>query len=127
LDLHVDRLGDVTTPVAFSNTSMTNASLTSQRAGLAPDAPTTALVHATDQQLNATLGPLLSQSFADYDAANLGKGIYHPVAVAAQDLVPNDINPVLSPNGLGNLAADAVRNVPNSIISQTLAGVGGDP
>jgi hypothetical protein len=34
---------------------------------------------------------------------------------------------VPSPNGLGDLAADGVRNVPNSIIAQTLAAVGGNP
>ena len=47
-------------------------------------------------------------------------------AVAAQDMVSNDKNPVLSPNGLGDLAADSVRNVPNAIIAQTLAAVGGN-
>src|SRR5439155_19606609 len=45
----------------------------------------------------------------------------------AQDMIPNDKSPVLSPHGLGDLAADSVRNVPNSIIAQTLAGVGGNP
>jgi hypothetical protein len=42
-------------------------------------------------------------------------------------MISNGINPVPSPNGLGDLAADGVRNVPNSIIAQTLAAVGGNP
>ena len=63
----------------------------------------------------------------DYNPASLGKGIYHPVATAAQDMVSNDVDPVLAPNGLDDLAADAVRSVPNSIIAQTLAAVGGNP
>jgi 2',3'-cyclic-nucleotide 2'-phosphodiesterase (5'-nucleotidase family) len=131
LDLAVQRTaaGTVTgtTAANFENVSMTDASLATKRAGLKADPVTTALVSATDQQLNATLAPLLSQFFADFSATNLGKGIYHPVGVAAQDMVSNDRNPVLSPNGLGNLAADSVRNVPNAVIAKTLAAVGGNP
>ncbi len=131
LDLQVQRTpaGTVTGTAAasFANVSMTDASLATLRAGLKADPATTALVSATDQQLNSTLAPLLSQFFADFSASNLGKGIYHPAGAAAQDMVSNDINPVLSPNGLGNLAADSVRNVPNALIAQTLAAVGGQP
>lgn len=112
LELGVDRLGGVTTPHGFTNVAMTNATVT-------PDAATTALVSTTDHQLNGMLAPVLTQSFSDYDASNLGKGIYHPVAVAAQDMVPNDINPVLAPNGLGDFAADSVRNVANLILAQS--------
>jgi len=120
LDVHVDRAAGLTSPRNFSNLAMTNATVT-------PDAATAAVVNATDQQLNSTLAPVLSQVFSDYDPASLAKGIYHPVAVATQDMNPNDRNPVVSPNGLGNLAADSVRNVSNSIIAQTLAAVGGNP
>ena len=127
LDLFVQRSAGVTTPIYFSNVPMTDASLASIRAGLLPDAATEAVVNATDKQLNGSLAPILTQAFPDYDPANLGKGIYHPVAAAAQDMVSNDKNPVLCPNGLGDLAADSVRNVPNAIIAQTLAGVGGNP
>jgi 2',3'-cyclic-nucleotide 2'-phosphodiesterase (5'-nucleotidase family) len=131
LDLRIQRTatGTVTgtTAANFNNVSMTDANLAAMRAGLKPDAATTALVSATDQQLNSTLAPLLSQFFADFSATNLGKGIYHPVGAATQDMVSNDLNPVLSPNGLGNLAADSVRNVPNALIAQTLAAVGGNP
>jgi 2',3'-cyclic-nucleotide 2'-phosphodiesterase (5'-nucleotidase family) len=127
LDLAVDRTAGVTTPVAFSNVAMTDASLASFRTGLKADAATSGLVVATDQQLNSSLAPLLSQFFSDYAATSVGKGIYHPVASAAQEMASNSRNPVLSPNGLGDLAADSVRNVPNSIIAQTLAGVGGNP
>jgi 2',3'-cyclic-nucleotide 2'-phosphodiesterase (5'-nucleotidase family) len=127
LDLRVQPTATGTTAINFDNVPMTDASLATMRAGLKSDPATTALVSATDQQLNSTLAPLLSQFFADFSATNLGKGIYHPAGVATQDMVSNDRNPVLSPNGLGNLAADSVRNVPNAIIAQTLAAVGGKP
>ncbi|HUJ15336.1 MAG TPA: metallophosphoesterase [Thermoanaerobaculia bacterium] len=118
LDLAVNRATGVTTLVAFDNVPMTNASAL-------PDAMTTGLVVLTDQSLNSTLAPLLSTFFTDYSAANVGKGIYHPVGSAAQEMTPNDAYPVLSPNGLGNLAADSVRNAPNAIIANTPAGVSG--
>jgi len=124
LDLDVHRGNGTTTVVSYANPLMTDASLTSVKSGLKADATMTGVVNATDQQLNATLGPLLSQYFSDYSAGSLGKGIYHVVGTAAQDMTPNDKNVVLSPNGLGDLAADAVRNVPNAIIAQTLAAGG---
>lgn len=127
LDLRVQRPAGTITTTNFNNVAMTDTSLASIRSGLKADPATTALVSSTDQQLNGMLAPLLSQFFADFSATNLAKGIYHPVGAAAQDMVPNDINPVLSPNGLGNLAADSVRNVPNAIIAQTLAAIGGTP
>jgi hypothetical protein len=127
LDLRVNRATGTVTPIRFNNALMANATLASEQTGLHYDVPTEALVNGTDQQLNASLGPILSQFFPDYSASDLGKGIYHPVAVTAHDLVPNDRDPVLAPNGIGNLAADAVRGVPNTIIGQTLAGVGGNP
>ncbi|HEX3581592.1 MAG TPA: metallophosphoesterase, partial [Thermoanaerobaculia bacterium] len=127
LDVDVNRSTGTAKTVLFNNELMSNAALASQQTGLRPDVPTTVLVHMTDQQLNAGLGPVLSQFFPDYSATDLSKGMYHPVAVAAQDMLPNDRDPVLAPNGIGNLAADAVRAVPNSIISQTLTAVGGNP
>lgn len=128
LDLVVDRSNGVTTPLqSFANVAMTNGGLSAVQSGLAPDATTVALVNATDRQLNATLSPFLTTAFADYDSANLGKGIYHPVGVAAQAMFGNESEAVLAPNGLGNLAADSVRNVPNAIIAQTLAAAGGNP
>jgi hypothetical protein len=126
LDVRVQKPAGVTA-LAFNNVAMTDASLSSIQTGLKSDVATAGLVAATDQQLNRTLAPLLSQSFPDFDPANVGKGIYHPVAAAAQDMVSNDKNPVLSPNGLGNLAADSVRNVPNAIIAQTFVAVGRNP
>ena len=119
LDLAVDRTAGTATPIAFNNVPMTDATAR-------PDATTTGLVALTDQTLNNSLAPLLTTFFSDFQAGNLAKGIYHPVAVSAQDMVSNDKNPVLGPNGLGDLAADSVRNVPNSIILQTLASVGGN-
>ena len=128
LDLKVQRTGGVTTAAAnFDNVAMTDASLNSIRSGLKADAATAGLVAATDQQLNSSLAPVLAQAFPDFAAGSLAKGIYHPVGAAAQEMMSNDRNPVLSPNGLGNLAADSVRNVPNAIIAQTLAAVGGNP
>lgn len=127
LDLKVNRATGTVTPVRFNNALMANATLASQETGLRPDVPTSVLVNMTDQGLNASLSPLLSQFFADYSPTDLSKGIYHPVAGAAHDMASNDHDPVLAPNGLGNLAADAIRTIPNTIISQTLTAVGGNP
>jgi 2',3'-cyclic-nucleotide 2'-phosphodiesterase (5'-nucleotidase family) len=121
LELHVDRAAGVTTTRGFSNTSMTKANVP------APDAAIATAVVATDQELNKNLAPVMTQVFSDYDPSNLAKGVYHPVGVAAQEMLSNERNPVVSPNGLGNLAADSVRNVANSIVAQTLAGAGGNP
>lgn len=126
-DLKVNRAAGTVTPISFNNVLMANAVLAAQESGLHPDAPTVAVVNGTDHQLNASLGPILSQFFADYSASDLGKGIYHPVGGAAQTMVPNDRDPVLAPNGLGDLAADGLRSVPNTIIAQTLTAVGGNP
>jgi 2',3'-cyclic-nucleotide 2'-phosphodiesterase (5'-nucleotidase family) len=123
IDLTYHRNTKTTTLDASSNAPMTDATL----AGYGPDPVVTALVRATDLQLNATLAPLLSQTFPDYDPANVGKGIYHPVGATLQDMVSNEADPAPAPNGLGDLAADAVRAVPNGIIAQTLAAVGGNP
>jgi hypothetical protein len=84
------------------------------------------VVRFTDQQLNTTLCPFFAQTFADYSAANLATGIYHPVGTTAQDRVSNAGSIVPAPNGLGDLSADAVRAVGNGIIAQTLAAVGGN-
>ena len=93
--------------VMTSETTKDGAPRFSVREGLPtihPDATTTGLVSLVDQSLNSTLAPLLSTFFSDFQAASIGKGIYHPVATAAQDMVSNDKNAVLSPNGLGDLA-----------------------
>lgn len=116
-----------TTLDASSNQAMTDANLAALHEGLAPDQTMTAVVKATDLQLNAALGAFFGKTFPDYDAASLARGIYHPVGAAVQDMVSNATNPVLSPNGLGDLAADSVRSVPNAIVAQTLAAVGGNP
>ncbi len=42
-------------------------------------------------------------------------------------MASNALDPVPSPNGLGDLAADAVRSVANGIIAQALAAAGGNP
>jgi 2',3'-cyclic-nucleotide 2'-phosphodiesterase (5'-nucleotidase family) len=127
LDLAVQRSSGVTTPLAFQNMLMADGSLNLVRAGLGPDPSMIGLINATDRQLNSNLAPLLSQSFPDYSPTNIGKGIYHPVGVSAQNLNSNAQNPVVSPNGLGDLAADSIRNVPNAIVAQTFTAVGGNP
>jgi len=127
IDLTFHPSSKTTTLNAFTNVPMTDAGLAGIDPGLVADPITSALVRFTDQQLNTNLGPFFSTVFPDYSSQNLGTGIYHPVAVAAQDMVSNGANAVPSPNGLGDLAADAERNVPNSIITQTLAAVGGNP
>jgi 2',3'-cyclic-nucleotide 2'-phosphodiesterase (5'-nucleotidase family) len=127
LDLRISRASGESSAETFNNVAMTDSSLASMRAGLAPDVNTTALIHSTDLQLNGSLAPVLSQFFSDYDPATLGKGIYHPVGTAAQTMMSNAGNAVPSPNGLGDLVADSVRNVPNAIIARTLAAIGGKP
>ena len=127
IDLTYHRSTKTTTLDASSNPAMTDAGLGAIQAGLVPDPAITWLVSTTDHQLNAGLGAFFAQAFPDYDPANLAKGIYHPVGSTAQDMVSNESDPVPSPNGLGDVAADAVRAVPNGIIAQTLAAVGGDP
>jgi 2',3'-cyclic-nucleotide 2'-phosphodiesterase (5'-nucleotidase family) len=114
-----------TTMDASANPSMTDATLASLNT--LADPAIASVVGSADLQLNATLGPYFKQTFSDYDPTNIAKGIYHPVGTTAQDMVSNDLDPVPSPNGLGDLSADAVRNIPNAIIGQTLAAVGGNP
>ena len=113
-----------TTVDASSNKSMTDAVLTPLPNYLGKDTAASVFVGQADAALNFSLGSLFTQFFPDYNASDLSKGLYHPVGVAAQDMYPNDINPVLSPNGLGNLCADSIRNVPNAIISKALLGAG---
>jgi 2',3'-cyclic-nucleotide 2'-phosphodiesterase (5'-nucleotidase family) len=127
IDLTYHGSSKSTTLDASSNPAMTDASLAAIHAGLRPDSAISFLVLAADFKLNAQLGGFLSQAFPDYDARRLGKGIYHPVGSTAQDMVSNDTDIAPAPNGLGDLAADAVRTVPNAIIAQTLAAVGGNP
>ena len=127
LDLTYHPSTQSTTLDASTNPGMTNANLTAINAGLVPDPAMTALVGAADQQLNVSLGAFLGQSFPDYDRASLAKGIYHPVGTTAQNMVSNALDPVPSPNGLGDLSADAMRSVTNSIVAQTLAAAGGNP
>ena len=127
IDLTYHSSTRTTTVDASSNRAMTDASLSALRPGLAPDSFVASIVEHTDRQLNVDLGAFFSQTFADYTATNLGTGIYHPVGSAAQDMVSNAADLLPAPNGLGDLAADAIRSVPNRIVGQTLAAVGGNP
>ncbi len=114
-----------TTLDASGNLSMTDATLATLSTSADPSIAS--VVGSADLQLNVALGPYFKQTFSDYDPTNIGKGIYHPVGSSAQNMVSNDLDAVPAPNGLGDLSADAVRSVPNSIIGQTLAAVGGNP
>jgi hypothetical protein len=105
---------------------MTDAGLAAVQATLVPDQAVAATVNAADLQLNSALAPFFSQTFTDYDKTKISTGIYHPVGTSAQNMVYNAQDPAPAPNGLGDLSADSLRNVPNSIISQALAAVGGD-
>lgn len=114
-----------TTLDASSNVLMTDATLTS--AGTGSDPAVTAVVRLADQQLNAALGSFFAPTFPDYNAANIGTGVYHPVGTTAQAMVSNAADAIPAPNGLGDLAADAIRSTENGIIAATLARVGGNP
>ena len=127
IDLTYHRRTRTTTVDASSNVAMTDAELATIHHGLRPDPVSTLIVRFVDQQLNAELSPFFQQTFPDFDPNDVGTGIYHPVGVAQQDMVDNAADPVPAPNGLGDLAADAVRNVPNALIASTLAAVGGNP
>ncbi len=115
-----------TTLVASENQAMTDANLTAIHSGLVADGGINFMVRATEAQLNQGLGALFTPIFPDYAPANTSTGIYHVAGGALQTMESNDKNPVLCPNGLGNLCADSVRNVPNGIIVQTLTAIGGD-
>jgi len=127
IDLTYHVASKTTTADASSNLAMTNATLTSLRAGLVPDPAIVSAVATADLALNAALAPVLSQSFSDFDKTSPAKGIYHPIGTAAQNMVYNSLDPLPSPNGLGDLAADAIRATPNAIIAQTLTAAGGNP
>ncbi len=127
IDLAYDAATKSTTLSSSSNVAMTDASLNEIQKGLGPDPLVSGFVRFVDQMLNAGLAPLFEQVFADYDPVDLSTGVYHPVALSAQDMISNEYNAVLCPNGLGNLATDSVRNVANSVIADVLKGVGGDP
>jgi hypothetical protein len=114
-----------TTMDASSNLPMTDSTLTST--GVGSDPAVTTVVRLADQRLNTTLGPFFAPTFPDYNPANIGTGVYHPVGTTAQAMVSNNVDLIPAPNGLGDLAADAIRTVENGIIAGTLAAVGGNP
>ena len=111
---------------AAQNLAMTDASLAALDPRLDPDPAVAWLVGSVDAQLNASLQPLFTQvaGFSDYTPGQVATGLYHPVAVSAQDLMANGSDPVRGPNGLGNLCADAVRAVASGLLEQTLRAQG---
>jgi len=127
IDLTYHRPGKTTTLDGSSNVAMTDASLAAIAPGLTADAGIAFMVRQTDAALNAALAPFFAQTFPDYNSGNVATGIYHPVGMAAQDMISNDLDFPPPPNGLGDLAADGVRNMSNAIIAQTLVAAGGNP
>jgi hypothetical protein len=111
---------------ASTNLAMTDSALTAAGLSLTYDPAVKFVVGMTDGSLNAGLSALFTPMFPDYLPGLASKGIYHTVGVAAQDMVSNDKNPVLGPNGMGNLCADANRALPNMIVGQMLMGAGWD-
>ena len=126
IDLAYDGATHATTLLSSSNTAMSDAALAAVASSLASDPFYSRLVNETDLALNGS-SALLAPWFADYDPADLGLGVYHPVVVAAQEMAPDASGRLPPPNGLGDLVADAMRAAPNALLTQTLAGVGGDP
>ena len=114
-----------TTMDASTNLPMTDATLTS--AGAGSDPAVTTVVRGVDQQLNTALGGFFAPTFPDYNPANIGTGVYHPVGTTAQRMVSNQTDLIPAPNGLGDLAADAIRSVENGLIASTFAAVNGNP
>ncbi|HSE13096.1 MAG TPA: metallophosphoesterase [Rudaea sp.] len=126
IDLVYDGTTHTTTLLSSSNAAMSDASLATIAPSLASDPFYSRLVNETDFSLNGS-SALLMPWFADYNPADLGLGIYHPVAVAAQDMAPDASGRLPPPNGLGDLVADALRAASNALLAQTLADAGGDP
>jgi 2',3'-cyclic-nucleotide 2'-phosphodiesterase (5'-nucleotidase family) len=134
IDLTYHPATKTTTLDASSNMAMTDTALAWIPGGVTQDPTLKALLSAVDNGINTNLGPLFTglMHFADYVATDANTGVYHPVGSAAQDMVSNDANPVLGPNGMGDLCADAVRAVPNGIVGQVIqkllaAGWNGSP
>ncbi len=115
-----------TTLTASENQVMTDANLEAIRPGLTADPGIAFMVRSTDLQLNRGLKDLFAPIFPDYSASDPSKGVYKPVGASLQAMESNAKNPVPCPNGMGNLCADSVRNIPNGIIGQLLAAVDGD-
>jgi len=129
LDLTYHVTGRNTTVTASSNKIMNDTTLAALPGTPGLDPAELVFVGQADAALNFSLGSLFTQFFPDYAATDTSKGLYHPIGFTANELRSNDQNPVLSPNGLGNLCADGVRNVPNAILFKSLmaAGWNGDP
>ena len=127
IDLTYNFASKTTTLVASSNKAMTDESLTALAVNPVRDPAQTVFVAQADAQLNYGLGSLFttlfgSQAGYSYNATDLTTGVYKVVGTTPQDMRSNDQNPVRCPNGLGDFAADSVRNVPNGIISAAIAG-----
>lgn len=127
IDLSYNPTTKTTSVDASSNAAMNAATMGAYGFPATGDPAFSFIVGSADATLNKALAPLFTQFFPDYDANNPATGLYHTVGASMVPLASNDKNPVLCPNGLGNLSADAVRSVPNGIIMKTLTAVGGNP
>lgn len=124
LTYHLDSKS--TTLDASDNQTMTDANLAALSPTLVADPAYRFIVGQADVELNKALSTLFTTAagFSDFLEADLSTGLYHPVGRTAQDVIANDQSPVLNPNGLGNLCADAIRAVPNALISKALMAAG---
>jgi 2',3'-cyclic-nucleotide 2'-phosphodiesterase (5'-nucleotidase family) len=112
-----------TTLDAADNMPMTDADLAWIPGGVTLDPTLKMVVGLADSALNKGLGPVFTQlmKFPDYVSTDPNTGVYHLIGSTAQDMDSNDRDPVPAPNGMGDLCADAVRNVPNGILSSVVA------
>jgi len=127
IDLTYNFATKTTTVVSASNKAMTDANLAALGVNPVRDPAQTVFVAQADAQLNYGLGSLFTTMFGSqpgyaFNPTDLSTGIYKVVGTTPQDMRSNDQNPVRCPNGLGDLAADSVRNVPNAIVSAAIAG-----
>ncbi|BDU71292.1 bifunctional metallophosphatase/5'-nucleotidase [Mesoterricola silvestris] len=126
IDLTYNAASKTTTLVSASNKAMTDASLAALGVNPVRDPAQSVFVAQADSQLNYGLGSLFTTLFGSqagyvFDSTDLTTGVYKVVGSTPQEMRSNDQNPVRCPNGMGDLAADAVRNVPNGIISAAIA------
>jgi len=116
LDLTYHPASGAVTQDGCTSQAMTDAALAGSPPGPPADPAFTFLVGAADQQLHGGLAGLFSRlGFTDYRPADPATGLYHPVGALTGDLRGNGTDPVPGPNGLGNLCADALRALANTL------------
>ncbi len=122
---HVERLdlvchpGGGTSLEASEHRPMTDASLAALAPPAAADPAFGFLVGAADRALNRALAPVLTQlpGGADDLPDDPGRGLFRPLGHCDPTLRSNGLEPFPAPNGLGDLCADALRWVPNTLLA----------